>query len=91
MADCSVSKCLGRSVMIWFMKGSASMAVPSTTSITMHPTMRSNFSTLVSESTILQAMDPPSECPTTTTFLSGKRCSNSFSASTLSEHRVSIE
>jgi hypothetical protein len=91
MADSRESKCLGLSEMIWFMKGRASMAVPSTTSMTTHPTMRYSFYRLVSASTILQAMEPPRECPTTTRFFSGKRCSNSLSTSMVSLQRVSIE
>lgn len=88
MADSSESKCLGLSAMIWFMKGSASIAVPSTTSMTMQPTMRSSFYKLVRASTILQAIDPPREWPTTTTFLSGKRCSSSLRVSMVSLQRV---
>lgn len=90
-ADYSVSKCLGLSTMIWFMKGRAYMAVPSTTSMTTQPTILSIFSTLVSVSTTLQAIDPPSECPTTMMFCYEKRCMISFRVSMASAQRVYIE
>jgi hypothetical protein len=64
------------------------MAVPSTTSMTTHPTILSSFSVLVRVSTTLQAIDPPSECPTTITFCYEKRCSSYFNASIVSAHRV---
>ena len=91
IADYRESKCLGRSEMIWFIKGKASIAVPSTTSIIIQPTILSIFSMLVKASTILAAIEPPIECPTTITFFSGKRCSNSFKVSIVSVHNVSIE
>ena len=78
IADCRESKCLGLSAIIWFMKGRASIAVPSTTSITIHPTILSFFSTLVRISTIRHAIEPPKEWPTTTTFLSGNFWSSCF-------------
>ena len=54
------------------------MAVPSTTSIIMHPVILSYFSMLVNCSVMRQAMDPPREWPTITTFLSGYFCISYF-------------
>ena len=68
------SKCLGRSERIWFIKGNASRAVPSTTSIITHPTNRYYFSVFVRTSVTLAATDPPNECPIITQFLSGNLC-----------------
>jgi hypothetical protein len=73
------------------MKGKAYIAVPYTTSITIQATILSIFSMFVKASTTLAAIDPPIECPTTITFLSGKRWSISFKVSIVYEHNVSIE
>lgn len=73
------------------MKGNASIAVPSTTSIIIHPTILYCFSLLVRISVTLQATDPPMECPMITTFFSWKRSINCFKTSIVSVTNVSIE
>lgn len=70
MAWSRVSKCLGLSLRIWFINGNAYMAVPSTTSIIIQPTILGYFSLLVNISVTLHATDPPIECPIMTIFLS---------------------
>ena len=67
------------------------MAVPSTTSMIIAPTILVYFSTFVITSTTLAQTDPPIECPIITTFLSGCLCITSFSTSTVQLHIVSID
>ena len=52
------------------MKGKASIAVPSTTSIIIDPTILGYFYLFVKISVTLAQTEPPNECPTSTTFLS---------------------
>lgn len=67
------------------------MAVPSTTSMMMQPTIRGYFYLLVRVSVILHATDPPIEWPIMTTFLSWYLSMSCFSTYIVYETIVSIE
>jgi len=83
-----LSKCLGLSLRIWFINGRASIAVPSTTSIIIIPTILSSFYLFVKISVTLAQTEPPSECPINTKFLFGCFCICSFKISIVSLTKV---
>ena len=91
IAASGLSKYFGLSDRIWFMKGKASIAVPSTTSITTEPTILGYFSTLVRISVTRTDTEPPIECPISTTFLSGYLAIICLRTSIVSFTNVSME
>lgn len=87
MAASWLSKYFGLSERIWFIKGKASIAVPSTTSIITEPTILFYFSPFDNISVTLAHTDPPIEWPTKITFLSGYLFITSFKTYTVSLQR----
>ena len=73
------------------MKGKASIAVPSTTSIIIIPTILGYFYWFVRISVTLAQTDPPIECPMRITFFVGCLCIIFFNISIVSLTKVPIE
>ena len=70
------------------MNGNAYIAVPSTTSMTIQPTILGYFYLFVNMSVILQQIEPPNECPTIITFLSLYLSITCFKTSIVYKHNV---
>ena len=73
------------------MKGKDYIAVPSTTSIIMQPTILLSFYLFVNKSTTRHATEPPIECPIIITFFYGNLAITYFSTCIVYITIVSIE